>query len=77
MVAKGDGVDVVPGLGESVYSEWSGDVDLNDGGAMKSIFNIIEKIGQREMVTLHPDITTLEYTGEHLTTSCPTNHMML
>ena len=28
---KGDGCDVVPGLGESVAGEWSGDVDLNTG----------------------------------------------
>ena len=24
---KGDGCDVIPGLGESVAGEWSGDVD--------------------------------------------------
>lgn len=28
---KTDGVDVLPGLGESVRMLWSGDVDLNDG----------------------------------------------
>ena len=28
---KGDGVDVVKGIGESMRGEWSGDVDLNDG----------------------------------------------
>lgn len=28
---KGDGVDVVKGIGESVKGEWWGDVDLNDG----------------------------------------------
>ena len=28
---KGDGVDVVKGLKESTWGEWSGDVDLNDG----------------------------------------------
>ena len=28
---KADGVDVVPGITESVRKEWSGDVDLNDG----------------------------------------------
>ena len=28
---KADGVDVVPGLGESMRMEWSGDIDLNDG----------------------------------------------
>ena len=28
---KADGVDVLPGLGESVRREWSGDVDLGDG----------------------------------------------
>ncbi len=28
---KGDAVDLVEGLGESVRGEWSGDVDLHDG----------------------------------------------
>ncbi len=28
---KGDGCDVVSGIGESVRLEWSGDVDLNTG----------------------------------------------
>ena len=28
---KGDAVDIVPGLSDSVRGEWSGDVDLNDG----------------------------------------------
>ena len=28
---KADGVDVLPGLGESVRKEWSGDIDLGDG----------------------------------------------
>ncbi len=28
---KGDAVDLVPGLGDSVRGDWSGDVDLNDG----------------------------------------------
>lgn len=28
---KGDGCDLVPGLGESTRLVWSGDVDLNDG----------------------------------------------
>ena len=28
---KGDAVDLVAGLGESVKGEWSGDVDLGDG----------------------------------------------
>jgi len=28
---KGDGVDVVKGLWESVKGQWAGDVDLNDG----------------------------------------------
>ena len=28
---KGDAVDLVEGLGESMRGEWSGDVDLNDG----------------------------------------------
>jgi len=28
---KGDAVDLVVGLGESVSGEWSGDADLGDG----------------------------------------------
>lgn len=28
---KGDGCDIVKGIGESVSGNWSGDVDLNDG----------------------------------------------
>ena len=28
---KADSVDVLPGLGESVRKQWSGDVDLGDG----------------------------------------------
>ena len=28
---KGDGTDIIPGLGESVKQIWSGDVDLADG----------------------------------------------
>ena len=28
---KGDGIDIVKGLWESVKGEWAGDVDLNDG----------------------------------------------
>lgn len=28
---KGDGVDLVKGIGESMRGQWSGDVDLNDG----------------------------------------------
>ena len=63
---KADGVDVVSGLGESVRLEWSGDVDLNDGSMQRSHeayiqrLKFIEKIGLRERITLHPDITTLE-----------------
>ena len=33
---KGDGCDLVPGLGESVAGEWSGDVDLNTGDLQRS-----------------------------------------
>ena len=28
---EADGVDVVSGISKSVYLEWSGDVDFNDG----------------------------------------------
>ena len=34
---KGDGVDVVKGIGESVRGDWSGNVDLNDG-ALDALF---------------------------------------
>lgn len=33
---KGDGCDVVGGLGESVSGVWSGDVDLNTGDLQRS-----------------------------------------
>ncbi len=32
---KADGCDLVKGLGESMRSKWSGDVDLNDGALAK------------------------------------------
>lgn len=32
---KGDGCDLVDGLGESMRLEWSGDVDMNNGSLQK------------------------------------------
>lgn len=40
---KGDGVDVVKGIGESVRGDWSGDVDLNDG-ALDALFQEYRKV---------------------------------
>ena len=40
---KGDGVDVVKGVGESVRGIWSGDVDLNDG-ALDELFREYQKV---------------------------------
>lgn len=63
---KADGVDVVSGLGESVRLQWSGDVDLNDGSLQRSHeayiqrLKFIEKIGLKERITLHSDVTSLE-----------------
>lgn len=39
---KGDGCDVVTGLGESVSNLWSGDVDLNDG-KLNEMYDIYSK----------------------------------
>lgn len=51
---KGDAVDLVAGLGESVKEEWTGDVDLGDG-SLQEIFKgyqkrlqMISKIGLKE-----------------------------
>ena len=40
---KGDGVDVVKGIGESVRGEWSRDVDLN-GGKLDALFQEYRKL---------------------------------
>ena len=55
---KGDGDDVVKGLGVSVRGEWSGDCDLNDG-ALNSLYQehkhrlkTIAEIGLGERGTL-------------------------
>lgn len=62
---KGDGCDVVKGLGESVRLEWSGDVDLNDGKVLalykqyRECLDFISKIGLKErraMTTLQQDL---------------------
>jgi hypothetical protein len=56
---KGDGVDVVKGLGESARGQWSGDADLNDG-RLNSLYREYklrlanaEAIGLRERGTQH------------------------
>lgn len=65
---KGDGCDVVPGLGESVAGEWSGDVDLNTGDLQhcyeqyKSKLAFISGIGlgsRQERATVKDDLTTI------------------
>ena len=41
---KADGVDLVPGLGESMRREWSGDVDLNDGSLQEQYNAYIQRL---------------------------------
>lgn len=41
---KADGVDLVPGLGESMRREWSGDVDLNDGSLQEQYNVYIQRL---------------------------------
>jgi hypothetical protein len=41
---KTDGVDVVPGLGESMRMEWSGDVDLNDGALQQQYTSYMNQL---------------------------------
>ena len=51
---KGDAVDLVAGLGESVKGEWSGDVDLGDGRLQEMFkeyqrrLQIIARIGLKD-----------------------------
>ena len=70
---KADGVDVVPGICESVRKEWSGDVDLADGkikqthDAYLNRLKSTKSIGlgprkghlqiQQDLVQLHLDLT--------------------
>ena len=46
MLVKGDSVDVVKGLCESVKGQWSGDVDLNDG-KLNSLYQAYQQRLQR------------------------------
>ena len=46
---KADGVDVLPGLGESMRMEWSGDVDLNDGALQRQ--HSATRLHQRSRIT--------------------------
>ena len=47
---KGDGCDLVSGLGESMHLQWSGDVDLNTGNlqqeyeSYRSLLNFISSL---------------------------------
>ena len=71
---KGDGVDVVKGIGESVKGEWSGDVDLNDGklddlfqeykGALESA----SRIGLGNSAQVHADLTAAFDSVQHYLT---------
>lgn len=51
---KGDAVDLVAGLGESVKGEWAGDVDLGDGSLQEMFkeyqrrLQMIAKIGLKD-----------------------------
>lgn len=54
---KGDGVDVVKGIGESVRGEWWGDVDLNDGALGLLYQDYKKKLDDSAMVGLGADPT--------------------
>ena len=63
---KGDAVDLVAGLGESVKGEWSGDVDLGDGRLQEMFkeyqrrLQMIARIGlkdRRESSVIVADLT--------------------
>ena len=65
---KGDGVDVVKGLCESVKGQWSGDVDLNDGQLdvlyqeYQLQLNTAKQIGLRERKSnclIHVDLSAV------------------
>lgn len=62
-----DGVDLVPGLGESVTRIWSGDVDLNDGKLQKQYdtymadMSFIQNIGSADRKKLLKDLNTVEF----------------
>ena len=65
---KGDGVDVVKGLCESVKGQWSGDVDLNDGQLdvlyqeYQLWLNTAKQIGLRERKSnclIHVDLSAV------------------
>lgn len=56
---KADGVDVVPGLGESMRMEWSGDVDLNDGKLQQQYSSYIEQLDFIRKLSLGGDHSKL------------------
>ena len=49
---KGDGTDVVKGLWQSVTGEWSGDVDLDDGGLQELYKEYCQRNNTFEVVGL-------------------------
>ena len=63
---KADGVDVLPGLGESMRMEWSGDVDLNDGSLQRQYdayiqrLDFINGLGLRERSSAHQILLDLQ-----------------
>ena len=59
---KADGVDVLPGLHESVKKEWSGDVDLGDG----RIKNMYDAYLTRLVFVKQIGLVSLKQSKEHL-----------
>ena len=59
---KGDAVDLVAGLGESVKGEWSGDVDIGDGRLQQTFkdyqkrLQMIAKMDRRESSVIAADL---------------------
>lgn len=51
---KGDGCDVVEGLGESTKKKWSGDVDLADGDLQQSYKSYMQQLEFAGIVGLPP-----------------------
>ena len=51
---KADGVDVVPGISESVRKEWSGDVDLADGAINQTHDAYLKRLKSTKNIGLGP-----------------------
>ena len=68
---KADGVDVIKGLGESVYGKWCGDIDLNDGKLdqlhrfYSERLKFVNSIGLNERTGVHIMISDLEQALDH------------